>query len=692
MAVDKPVAVPERKIGSLDVIGVAGGWYLNGAENAAKNQFVAGSNVERTIDGYMKQRRSLQQWLPDTNNSGYQVYPALYNGVVYNFTEDGGKVRYCIEGDPAGWQDCGGANSWSTGTGIKMIFVRAMDCLLIVNGTDKLGYVRLSDKTVVKYVFIANPTGAPTAAATGITASGSYLIYYSYTFTSATGETMTSPILSQAISKPRNQWKADGSEFLTITRPAGNPTGATAWSLYIALAPNGTTIASTDMLLIAGGLDLNTTSVVDNGTLAIDIGKGNPPDTNNTDGMICRFGVESEGRPILYGDITNPYNIWIGGDGDYALDFSPTNGGYRAEVSKGTNYYPASVVGFRNGQGVPSLTILFSNTQGLSKQATLEQQTINYGNQSFVVWGVTEQNYGAAGVASGYGVVNYNGSLTFPSVDGMLSMDTQPQLQNVLATKRISGDIDDYIKRIKTSALKEIVGTAWNNKLMFIIPSYGFDTPQDILVRDLDNAGTWGAPLNIPAQWIGTVSPPTTPGFVYIRQGKKILKLYDSFGTVDYLTSTGTPFASSARGAMLGISDAHNAYQSVVQAVFDVRQLVGTMRCGVDYRNQFGKIKTKYKDVTGAVYAPSSSGGWSDPQQLFSGTSGAPVLAGWVGVPKIDTTATNVTPQDKRVKVIIADLASEVQWWYTTPIGYNAYRLRAISYEGENLGVKPDLR
>ena len=99
--------------------------------------------------------------------------------------------------------------------------------------------------------------------------------------------------------------------------------------------------------------------MVDNGALAIDIGRGNPPAVNSTDGPRCSYGIETNGRPVLFGDRDNPHNVWIGGDGDFALDFSSSNGGFRSEPSKGTNYYPASVIGFRNGQGIPSLTILF---------------------------------------------------------------------------------------------------------------------------------------------------------------------------------------------------------------------------------------------------------------------------------------------------------------------------------------------
>lgn len=689
MAITKPVNVPKKNISSVDITGFSGGLFLNGEQNGKGNQFISSKDVKLSINGFLEQRDSLQPWLPETDEDGYQVYPVTWQGEFLNFTADDGKVRYCTNNANA-WTDCTGDNTITTQNGGKPIFLRVLDVLLIINGGngDKLAYVDLATKNVVKYTSVADPSSAPTATPTGITATGPYKLYYGYTFSSAVGETKISPILEQVISKPRDNWNPDGSEYLTITRPAGNPAGATYWNLYIALAANGGAIQDSDMLMVAGGLDLNTDSIIDNNTLAIDIGRGNPPAVNSTDGPRCKYGIETNGRPVLFGDVDDPHNIWIGGDGEYALDFSSSNGGFRSQPSKGTNYYPEGLIGFRNGQGIPSLTILFSNTQGTSKQATLEQQTINYGNQSFVVWGVTEQNYGAAGVASSLGMVNYKGQLSFPSVDGFTSMDTQPQLQNVISTKEIDSETEPYSKRIKVSALKEIVGTGWNNSIMWIVPANGFDTPNEIAVRDLNNNGAWYH-LKIPAQWIGTVSPPDSPAFVYIRQGKKILKLFESFGTVDYKGGVAETFSTSAVGTLTGMTDARNSYYALVQAMFYVRELIGDFTVGVNYRNIAGRMKTKQRTYPGPRYVLATSGGWSDPQYVYNS---APTPAGWSAVAYIDESNALAQGETVRIPLPINDLASEVQWWFETPNDYGKFQLRSVSYEGENLGVKADLR
>lgn len=695
MAVEKPVKVPKRNIGSLDLNGWGGGLFLNGERLGEGNQFVGSSNVKLDQEARLTPGDSLEKFLPETVETVYEVFPALFDNELYYFVADDGKIKYCQPGDTS-WTDCGGLNTITTNNGGKPTFLRALNALLILNGGngDKLAYVDLDPGVVgfpvVKYGFVADPTSALTATPTGITGTGAYKIYYGFTYSSATGETEISPILEQTISKPRANWDEDGSEYLTITRPGSAPADATYWNLYIALAANGGTIQSSDMLMLAGGLDLNQQSIEDNGTLVIDIGRGNPPSVNSTDGPIADNAIETGGRPVLF-NVTdasgNPTGeVFIGGDGEFALDFSSANGGFRSEPSKGTNYYPASINGFRNGQGIPSLTILFSNTQGTSKQATLEQQTITFGNQSFVVWGVTEQNYGAAGVASPYGVVNYKGQMMIPSTDGLLSADTQPQLQNIIQILNVDRSIDPLFKSIKTSALKEIVGIGWDSKFMFIVPTDGFTTPNKILVRDLDNNGAYYT-LDIEAQWIGVISPPNSPAIIYICQGNKILRFSDVFGTVNYKGDGPETFSTSVTSTMIGFSDAHNTYQSTVQAVFDLIDIVGTVTVGVNYIDQNGKRKNKERTYIGPEYNRSSSGGYGDPGNVYN-SAASPAYSQSV---QIDESATSLNREDERIKVPISDLVAAAQFYVRSAAGFNDWKLRTVSYEGENLGVKPDV-
>jgi len=695
MAVDKPVKVPKKTITSTDVISFDGGIDQRGEANADPNTFVKSRNAMVNSAGLLTHRLSLKRWLPDAVEAVYEVFPAIYNGDVFYFIADDGKVKYCEAGDLS-WTDCGGSNTVTTGAGIINTFIRIDNKILVLNGNDKLRYIDITDKNMTQFTAVADAANAPTyASATGITNTGNFKVYYAINFNSTVGQTaVTTPtILTQAISKERGTWATDGTEYLTLNRNNTAPAGAVSWNMWISVAPAGAAIGPTDMLLLASGLDLSTTQFIDNGTLPIDISRGVAPEDNSTDGMIATYAREDKGRPILYGDPTagKEHNLYIGGDGENALDFSPTNGGYTVVLNKGTNYYPQGVIGFRNGQGIPSMTVLFSNTQGLSKQTIIEQQTVTYGNSSFVVWTQTEQNYGAAGVSSPYAVVNYLGSLIFPTTDGIVSMDTKASMQNVLSTKRVSDKYAATVKSIKNSALGEIVGTAWSNRIYLSVPSRGYDYNNEILIYDMtnDEKPMWYG-FDIRAQWIGTVSPKEETAFVYVCQDNHIFRLEESYVANDDNTDgTTSAFPVEATGSLIGTNQAHNAFVSVIQVVFYLVDVIGEVQLGVSYRNEAGKMKTKSKTISEGAYTKSSGGGWSSPGYLFQG--GESTYNQWDDIPVI-LDADIATKTTIRVRVPLNVITNEMQWFINTNLDNSSFVLRSISYEGVNVGVRGDLR
>lgn len=689
MAVAKPAKVPQREITSLDVVSFDGGRDERFAQNAEPNTFSESRNMIVTSQGLLTHRYSLKRWLPDLVETVYQIFPVLYNEDMYYFAADDGEIKYIQTGD-TDWTSCGGDNEVTTGEGVVNTFLRIQDKVLILNGTDKLRYIDLTNMEMVQFTLVTNPANAPTVTATGITASGSFKIYYGVTFNSTVGETALGPILTQAVSKTRETWKDDGTEYLTVARNNTAPAGAVSWNLYIALAPAGASIQTTDMIPLAVGVDLSETTFVDNGQIPIVLSRGTAPADNSTDGSACKFGIETNGRPILWGDPNDPYTLFIGGDGEYPLDFTPTNGGYRLELNKGTNYYPMSVVGFRNGQGTPSLTVLFSNTQGLSKQSIIEQQTVTYDNFSFVVWSTTEQNYGASGVAGAYAVVNYQGALIFLSSDGVMSMDTQASLQNVLSTRKVSNPIETTYKSINPEYLGNAVGAAWGNVVYFTIPSRGFDFNNEIIMYDVTNKDKpkWYS-MDIPAQWIGVVSPNDRQAFVYVCQDNHIFRLQEGFVAVDdNPDGVLQAFPVEAKGSFAGLNKAHNSYTAIVQAVFYLLAAIGTVEIGVSYR-EGNQIKTKVKTVDLGEYTTSSSGGWSDPHYLYQ--AGISTYNQWSDIPVLSD-ATASQKQDIRVPLPLGGIVTnEMQWWIYSDLINTSFTLRSVSYEGVNIGVRADL-
>lgn len=594
-----------------------------------------------------------------------------------------------------------GTNLFQAADGGKPEFLRVLDKLIVLNGDnqDLIAFIDLSTPgfPVSFPQAVDDPSGTLSASPTTITNSGSFKIYYAYSYTTQFGETELSTILDYTVSSPRDQWQTlstPGKLAITRSDLGSEPAGAQFWTLYVALAATAGAIQDSDMLQLAVKLDLTIGTFTDDGSLSINLGSVAPL-VNSTAGFKAAHGIVEDGNPILFGDPDNTENVYIGGGGIYALDFSINNGGYKAQPEQGTNFSVTAIIGFRNGQGIPSLTVLFSNTEGLAKQSVLEQQTVNYGDQSFSVWGVTEQHYGAAGVAATVSAINYNGKLLFLSTDGFMSMNTQPLRQNVIATAPISIQrIDKLVRTIKNSAMNTVVGAGWDNKYMWTVPTNGFDTPQQILIADDNNAiqdqSAWYT-LDIASQWIGVVSPKGASAFVYVCQGNKTYKLLPGTGTFDTKNGVPVPFSTKATGPLIpmGGTAAHNRWQANVQTIFYVRQLIGTITVGVTYRNQNGKLKTKTKTFNGPSFTPSAAGGWGDTQYTYGGF---PQIPGWRSSPAIVDKVGLLSAQDIRIPVQIDDLTNEAQWFYTTPVGYNNYQLRAISFEGINLGVAPDIQ
>lgn len=697
-----PPKVPQQKITSVDITSFAGGLYLNGDQNAPSDAITRGKDIEITVDGYLTQRRKLVPFLPDTVETSYQKFPVLWDGQLYFFTADDGKAKFCQQGD-TGWTDCaddpeadGATNTVTTNAGGMTKFIRVQNNLMILNGKngDRLAYIDLEQEgfPVIHYSKVNDPTNAPTATRTGLS-SGDYTIYYAINFNGAIGETELSPILSFSVNQIRDNWSTLSTPGqVEISRNNTAPEGARTWNLYAAIAaPNGS-IQPEDMLLLIADIDLATTKVVDNGTLPIQLGEPAPLE-NGTEGPRVDQGTVADGNPILWGDQDNPYTIWIGGGGPNAMLFTPSRGGYRAKPEEGTNYYPTTIIGFRTGQGIPALTVLFSNTEGLSKQAVLQQQTLTYGESSFSVWGVTEQHYGAAGVAAPNSAINYNGKLVFFSTGGILSMETQPSVQNVLSTLLISRPVQSLIRSIKNQAMPNVVGTGWDNKYMWCVPTRGFDTPQEILILDTNSKGVEGNgsfyTLNIPAQWIGVISPPDAAAFVYISQGNKTYKLMEASSTFDTIDGVNIPFSTSATGPLLGMAgQAHNSWQANVQVMFYILDLVGEIEIGVTYRDLNHRLKTKRKIIRGPNFTPSVAGGYGDSDWAFGNI---PLIPGF-GFPDIDDANFAVQSADVRKPIQIDDIMNEAQWFIRTPVGFNSFKLRAVSFEGISLGVRPDLQ
>lgn len=619
MAVKDPVKVKGAAIVSSDITSLDAGLDERGDYNIAPNAMSYGRNARVNSSGNGTKRLSKKQWLPSVEGFNGEVSTVYINGEVYHFIADDGKVKYIQENDAA-WTDCGGANVVTTDEGVMTTFMRVNNWLLVMNGVDEMRYIDLSTFNMVQFTFVANPASSITATASGITASGSFKVYYGYTYNSnGGGETAISNILTQAVSKSRSTWKADGTEYLTLAFNDTPPAGATSRNLYAAIALQGTTPVASDLAMLQANIPLGSTSFVDNGSLGFDISFNTAPDTNSTRGLKAKSGTIANNVPVVYGDPDNPYDINFGTLTEDGVSFGANNGGQRLPLMKGTNFYPTSVVGFRNNQGIPNLLALFSSTESVSKQQIISQKTLTYGNSTITYWGADDLNAGASSVYSPYGVVPYLGELQFPSSDGITSIKTEQNLQNVLASSIVSDPVSKTYATIKNANFDKIVGAAWNNLVMFAVPSRGYNYNNQLLVRDLTNKEKpkW-AVWDLAVDWLGVVSPYNKASFVYIRQGNEFFKLQETYVAEDEnANGTSTAYPVTIETNLKAFSQGKNVYFAANQAVVYLAEFVGTVDITITYLNKKGRPKSKTKRFTNGSNRRNTFAGWGNPRLLY---------------------------------------------------------------------------
>jgi len=691
--IDKPVQVKGATITSPSpVVSFAGGVDERGDYNVSPDAFSYGRNMMVNSANNATKRLGRKKWLPNSVGFNSEVSTVYYDDELIHFIADDGKVKYCRENDTA-WTDCGGSNTITTTTGLITTFLRTNDWLLCMNGTDELRYIDLATLNMGVFTAVVDPVGVITCTPTVITGSGPFNVYYGYTYNSnGGGETAVGPIKTQAVSKSRSTWKSDGTEYLTIAFNDTPPSGATSRNLYAAVALQGTSPVASDLAMLKSNIPLADTSFVDNGSIPFDISYNTAPDTNSTAGIKAKNGLIVDKTPVLYGDPDNPYDIYFGALTDTGVSFGANNGAQRLPLLKGTNYYPTSVIGFRNNQNIPNLLALFSGTEGVSKQQIISQKTLTYGNETLTYWAADELNAGAAAAYASYGTVSYLNQLLFPSSDGITSIKTDADLQNVLSPTIVSQAISDTYATIKSVNFDTIVGTAWNNLVAFVIPSRGFNYNNQIAVYDLNNRQKpkWYI-WDLEANWIGTISPPNRDSFMYIRQGNEFYKLSNTYVAEDENSDgSSDPFALTLDSALLPFNSSRNSYFAMTQVVVYLAEFLGTVEIKVSYVTKKGKIKSKTKTFTNGTPSRNVLGGWSNPRLLYQAFNNR--MINWSTPIPTSGESNNSTKATKRCRIRLPNpVTNEYKVRISSNLINTTFDVVGVAPEGVNIGVIGDI-
>lgn len=692
MAVPNPIKVKGAQITSSDVVSFDAGLDERGDYNIAPNTISYGRNGSVNSAGNFTKRLSKKKWLPDSVGFNSEVATEYYGGEIIYFIADDGKIKYCRENDTV-WTVCGGTNTITTTPGVITTFMRVNDILLCMNGVDEMRFITLSTLNMTIFTFVADPVSVITAAATGITGAGPFHVYYGFTYSSdGGGETAIGPILSQPVSKSRSTWNPDGTEYLTLSFNDTPPAAATSRNLYAAIALQGTTPVASDLAMLQSNIPLASASFVDNGSIPFNISFNTAPDSNSTAGLKASSGVMAGTTPVVYGDPDNPYDLNFGALTDTGVSFGANNGGQRLPLLKGTNYYPTSVIGFRNNQNIPNLIALFSGTDGVSRQQIISQKTLSYGNATINYWGADDLNTGAGALYSSRGVVSYLNQLLFPSSDGIVSIKTDSRILGVLSPTIVSKSIQKTYATIKNAEFNKIIATAWNNLIFFAVPSRGYNYNNQIAVYDLNNIDKpkWYI-WDLVVDWIGTISPPNQASFVYIRQGNSFFKLQESYVAEDEnANGTTTAYPVVVEGNLKAFSQGKNVYMAITQAVFYVAEFIGTITIQVTYYDRKGRPKIKSKSFTNGSHTRNIFAGWGNPRLLWR--SGNNRLIRW-STPIPSSGDSNSSQKiTKRCRIRLPNpVVNEIKFKASSDLNNTSFDVVNGNFEGVNIGVVGDI-
>lgn len=637
----------------------------------------SGGNIMLDQDGTVRPRPSLSSYGPQPTGTvlgeiaEFRVRSGLsFTNYMISMQNVAGTTNiYVAQGDDTSWTVCSAGVTFDNSA--KAHFLQIQNKVLIMNGTDNLAYLDLSDvSTVTKYTALSN-AGAPTIVNQGstdlTTGTKPFTLYYAVTANSSVGETAAVSTGSIAVNLDRDFWDRT-KHSLKVTWSA--VTNARSYNIYCGIAAAG---AGTPTLYrIATGLSADSTTFYDDGSYGFQL-INVAPTTNSTAGPKATRGAVINGRVFLVGDYSNPYYVWYGGDFGYELDFSPSNGGGFAPVGNGTTELPIAVKSFHQGKGDPGILVLTQNTNGHGKRYFLSPNSITYGNVTIAYYDVMEDS-GIDGTDSPDGVITYDNNIYYPSRDGFKTTGTKPQLQNVLSTDKVSDTIQKDISSLNTSSMSNCVGLAFEGRLYWSLP-YASESNNEIWVLDLDRQGAWMKPWNVGADWMWLYNDNDGRTHFCVLVNNSIYEFSDS----SYTNDDGVVVRTSGNSGQISFSEDGRIWGHLLNVIFVLLRPQGTFQAFVSGQGDSGAIQ----QVGSSEFTPATSiGGWSEP--LWSWSKPQRTWGQITSVP----TAINSATQEVKIEV-----DEDLQWfsygWTTEDFGtfYNLSDVIATFVEIGNQDV-----
>jgi hypothetical protein len=632
----------------------------------------ASSNVMLSQDGTVRPRPSLVSY--------GTAFPGTLLGELYEFTKQvsgltnnnyqlgafnvAGTVKLYYSKDGGAWTV---ANGKTYDTTAKLHYCQVDNKVLAMNGVDNLSYLDIPTLAVVPFTAISSPVVA-SVVATGL-AGTTFTYYYRVTANSTFGETAASASNSVAVGTQRDIWLA-ASQYVTVTW--GAVTSAVGYNVYL-----GTT-AGQEVLIASG---VNGLSFKDDGTQAFVPNVSQlAPVADTTAGAKVTRAKDINGQIFMTGDADNPHYVRYGGTGDSVLDFSPFNGGGWTELGRGAKDFPLVVESFRDGKGTSQITVLCRSTNGHGKRYLLTPNTTTYGTTVIAYLQTTEDN-GQDGTNSPDGVILYNDSLWYPSLDGFKTTGTKPQLQNLLSTDTVSETIQTDVRTLNTSYMDACVGLAYQQRLYWALP-VGSTTNNQIWTLDLQRNGAWMKPWGISADWMMLYNDNSGVSHFVIVSGNAMYELTDSQATYD----NGVAFPTNLTSGLVKFSEDGMEWAKVIDITFWLLRPQGVINFNISGKTE---DSDSLQGVGSNSFVSSSSvagwgeSGWGGSPDAFLPMT--PDIFGWSNFSEVP-----VSFGDARKPVVI-EIDEELEWLtyeINTNIGGTFYDLDDVVLQFVKIGVK----
>lgn len=471
--------------------------------------------------------------------------------------------------DGGAWTEITGATFNVSAT--KYNFCQAIDVLYISNGYDNL--TRYNGTNFIRYTAILAPTGL--GATRSVLTAGTYHNFYRVTALNAVGETMGSTEYDITTNKPRNSWIVTSNEYLTLSWSAS--AGAARYQIYFS-------DESGKELLLA---DTSTTDVTfkDDGS-SIQNPFSPCPDGNTTGAPA--FKMISDSGYNLWG-ITDGF-IWWSGNGDNYGVFSDYYGGGYTPLTDGSGEILEWVGNFRTGKGDTTATALTRNKAGVGSiwQVSLQSVTIGV-NSTNMVLPVTNRLPGPIGTVASLGVVSANDSLYIPNSRGIFSLNNKVNVQNILSTGELSGNIRPSFRGLQN--IGDIAGVWYDSKIIFTASEggngndimFGLDTEHD--------EWFWKWTIGFRHFLEITEANGTTKLLGIPNDGNQLVEI-----SPNIKGDFGKPFYQSWISGLIPISNDSTVFAKVQEVLVELGRPKGTIYLeilGIDDKKGFSSIATK---------------------------------------------------------------------------------------------------